>query len=93
MHCENQLDKVNDVIMVATGRPYTGKKFPPRGNYVIPARGDYVQTTTRSSSGDLVEAIKRSVDWARMCLDHGRPDLADNTLRVIWSMADAIERK
>lgn len=70
----------------------TKPKFPPRGNYVIPARRDYVQITTRSSRSNLVEAIKRQVDWARMCLDHGRPDLAGNTLRGIWSMADAIEQ-
>lgn len=67
--------------------------FPPKGNFTIPERTDYVTFTPRVDVPELVATIKRQVDWARMCLDHGRPDLADNTLRGIWSLANAIEKK
>lgn len=70
----------------------TKPKFPPRGNYVIPERTDYVTFRPKVDAKELAAVIKRSVDWARMCIDSGRADLADNTLRSIWSMADATEQ-
>lgn len=70
----------------------TKPKFPPRGNYTIPERTDYVTFRPKVGAKELAAVIKRSVDWARMCIDNGRPDLADNTLRSIWSMADATEQ-
>lgn len=75
------------------GADYNNPKWPPRGNYVIPARTDYGRLNARVGRRELLQRIKVAVDRARQSLDNGRTDMAEETLRSIWRMADAIERE
>lgn len=68
-------------------------KWPPRGDFLIPCRGDYSSLRTAAPISELVEIVKTQVDYARMCLENERADMATESLRTIWSYVDAIGRR
>ncbi|MGB3501003.1 MAG: hypothetical protein WBA44_05210 [Mesorhizobium sp.] len=67
--------------------------FPPRGDFTIPERADYQRFSPQADAGELIAIVKTQVDYARMCLDNDRADMAETSLKTIWSYADAVEQK
>lgn len=72
-----------------------GKRFPPRGDFVIPSRPPRGKALRRPTSADdmreLCTTIQRKCDWMRMCIEAGRYDLLDANLDGIWRCAEAIK--